>query len=60
MRGRRLIGEMPQVQLPVRRDFSQVNFGWAECMKEGKDERKVWLISKNMEYWVCVDGFYRR
>lgn len=50
MKGRRLIGEMQQDQLPVRRDFSQVNFGWAECMKEeAKDERKMGLISKNLD-----------
>lgn len=60
VRGRRLIGEMLQDQLPVRRDFSQVNFGWAECMTEEKDERRMWLISKKMEFWACVDGFYRR
>lgn len=45
----------------MRRDFSQVNFGWAGCMKEeAEDERKMWLISKNIEFSVCVDEFMLR
>lgn len=56
-----LTADMLRDQLPVRRDFSQVNFVWAGCMKEeAKDERKVWLISKNIEFSVYVDEFTLR
>lgn len=55
--GRGFIADMLQDQLPVRRDFSQVDFGWAGCMKgEAEDERKMWLMSKDFEFSICVDG----
>lgn len=28
--------------------------------EEAKDERKTWLISKNFEFSICVDGFTLR
>lgn len=37
----RLLGDVLQEQLPVRRDCSRENFGWVGCMKEeADDERK--------------------